>query len=148
MSNLYNAANTDLFACDNIFKYSESCPSNNYELLTTTLINLKDNYITEIEHYTDSIDGGDKAFLLQAIDVEDPTVVYALLTPLQGRLSDEVLFSLINEVPRIPYGVANDILVQNSPLSEKVKLELESSSFPSYYKVQLLSVPGLSPFDQ
>ena len=148
MSNLYNAANTDLFACDNIFKYSESCPSNNYELLTTTLINLKDNYITEIEHYTDSIDGGDKAFLLQAIDVEDPTVVYALLTPLQGRLSDEVLFSLINEVPRIPYGVANDILVQNSPLSEKVKLELESSSFPSYYKVQLLSVLGLSPFDQ
>lgn len=148
MSNLYNAANTDLFACDNIFKYSESCPSNNYELLTTTLINLKDNYITEIEHYTDSIDGGDQSFLLQAIDVEDPTVVYALLTPLQGRLSDEVLISLINEVPRIPYGVANDILVQNSPLSEKVKLELESSSFPSYYKVQLLSVSGLSPFDQ
>jgi hypothetical protein len=148
MSNLYNAANTDLFACDNIFKYSESCPSNNYELLTTTLINLKDNYITEIEHYTDSIDGGDQSFLLQAINVEDPTVVYALLTPLQGRLSDEVLISLINEVPRIPYGVANDILVQNSPLSEKVKLELESSSFPSYYKVQLLSVSGLSPFDQ
>jgi len=148
MSNLYNAANTDLFACDNIFKYSESCPSNNYELLTTTLINLKDNYITEIEHYTDSIDGGDQSFLLQAIDVEDPTVVYALLTPLQGRLSDEVLISLINEVPRIPYGVANDILVQNSPLSEKVKLELETSTFPSYYKVQLLSVSGLSPFDQ
>jgi hypothetical protein len=148
MSNLYNAANTDLIACNQIFKYSESCPIEKYDLLTTTLINLKDGYIGEIENYTDSIDGGDLTFLLQAIDTEDPMIVYALLSPLQGRLSDEVLISLINEVPRIPYGVANDILVQNSPLSEKVKLELETSTFPSYYQAQLLSVSGISPFDQ
>jgi hypothetical protein len=112
------------------------------------LINLKDGYIGEIENYTDSIDGGNQSFLLQAIDTEDPMIVYALLSPLQGRLSDEVLISLINEVPRIPYVVANNILVQNSPLSEKVKLELETSTFPSYYQAQLLSVSGISPFDQ
>jgi hypothetical protein len=147
-NNLYNPVNTTLFACNNSFNYSESCPSKNYPFGTSTLIDLKDDYLTEIQHYNDSIDGGNKGFLIQAIDNEDPNIVFALLSPLSGRLSEEVLIALINEAPRIPYGVANDILVQNTPLSEKVKLEISISTFPVYYQSLLLSIPGISPFDQ
>lgn len=146
--NLYNPSNTNIYACNNTFDYSESCPTKNYPFGTSTLIDLKDDYLSEIQHYNDSIDGGNKAFLIQAIDNEDPNIVFAMLSPLSGRLSDEVLIALINEVPRIPYGVANDLLGQNTPLSEKVKFELTTSTFPVYYQSQLLSIPGVSPFDQ
>lgn len=146
--NLYNPSNTNIYACNNTFDYSESCPTKNYPFGTSTLIDLKDDYLSEIQHYNDSIDGGNKAFLIQAIDNEDPNIVFAMLSPLSGRLSDEVLIALINEVPRIPYGIANDLLGQNTPLSEKVKFELTTSTFPVYYQSQLLSIPGVSPFDQ
>jgi hypothetical protein len=147
-SNLYNPINTTLLACNNTFDYSESCPTKNYPFGTATMINLKEDYLAEIEHYSDSIDGGNKALLIQAIENENPIIIFDLLSPLSGRLSDEVLIELINEVPRIPYGVANDLLGQNTPLSEKVKYELSISTFPVYYQSQLLSIPGVSPFDQ
>jgi hypothetical protein len=147
-SNLYNPINTTLLACNNTFDYSESCPTKNYPFGTATMINLKEDYLAEIEHYSDSIDGGNKALLIQAIENENPIIIFDLLSPLSGRLSDEVLIELINEVPRIPYGVSNDLLGQNTPLSEKVKYELSISTFPVYYQSQLLSIPGVSPFDQ
>jgi hypothetical protein len=144
---LYNPANTSLNVIGTTFNYTESCPNKIYPFVTADLVELKDDYVDKIGHYTDSIDGGDTDMLLQIIEQETPQVVYNLLNPLSGRLSDIVLRSLIDEIPRIPSGIVNSILIDNAPLTESVKLAVELSNLPVYYKTQLLSLNGVSPFD-
>ena len=145
---LYNVNNTYPYTCNLPLDYSASCPTKKYPFGPTVLLNLKEDYAESIVHYTDSIDGGDKTFLLQSIQNEDPSVIYNLLSPLTGRLSNEVLIAVLNESPRIPYGMTNDLLIQNAPLSNDVKEELLSSSLPEYYKTPLLSLSGSSMFNQ
>jgi hypothetical protein len=143
---LYNVNNP--YTCNLPLDYSASCPTKKYPFGPTVLLNLKEDYAESIVHYTDSIDGGDKTFLLQSIQNEDPSVIYNLLSPLTGRLSNEVLIAVLNESPRIPYGMTNDLLIQNAPLSNDVKEVLLSSSLPEYYKTPLLSLSGSSMFNQ
>ena len=144
---LYNPANTSLNVIGTTFNYTESCPNKIYPFVTADLVELKDDYVDKIGHYTDSIDGGDTDMLLQILEQETPQVVYNLLNPLSGRLSDIVLRTLIDEIPRIPSGIVNSILIDNAPLTESVKLAVELSNLPVYYKTQLLSLNGVSPFD-
>lgn len=145
---LYNVNNTYPYTCNLPLDYSTSCPTKKYPFGPTVLLNLKEDYAESIVHYTDSIDGGDKTFLLQSIQNEDPSVIYNLLSPLTGRLSNEMLIAVLNESPRIPYGMTNDLLIQNAPLSNDVKEALLSSSLPEYYKTPLLTLSGSSMFNQ
>ena len=144
---LYNNANTSLQPSNTTFNFENSCPSKKYPFGSTYLISLKDNLADNISHFQDSIDGGNSTLLIQSINNDDPVVIFNSLSQLSGRLSDEVLITLINEVPRIPLGIANDLLVMNAPLTQSVKLVLGASNFPAYYKVQLMSVSGVSAFD-
>lgn len=145
---LYNSANTDLAPFNTVFNYENSCPTKRYPFGTSTLVNLKDVYVDKINQYIDSIDGGNTSLLIQLIEQQDPQVVYNSLVPLSGRLSDDVLKTLINEIPRIPSGIVNSILIDNTPLTDQVKLVVETSDLPLYYKSPLLTLNGLSPFDK
>lgn len=144
---LYNNLNTALHPSNNTFNFENSCPTKKYPFGSSYLISLKDNLADNISHFQDSIDGGNSTLLIQSINNDDPVIIFNTLSQLSGRISDEVLITLINEVPRIPIGMANDLLVMNSPLTQTVKLVLGASNFPEYYKVQLMSVSGVSAFD-
>jgi hypothetical protein len=145
---LYNPANTTLAPMSTSFNYTNSCPTHRYPYGTPDLVDLKNIFADKVNLYVDSIDGGNRAQLIQSIENDNPQVVYNLLEPLAGKLSDGVLSSLIEELPRIPAGIINSILIDNTPLTQEVKVAVENSSLPTYYKTQLLSVSGISPFDE
>ena len=144
---LYNSTNTALHPSSNTFNFENSCPTKKYPYGSTYLIALKDNLADNISNFQDSIDGGNSDLLIQSINNDDPAVIFNEMSQLTGRLSDEVLIALINEVPRVPLGMANDLLVMNAPLSQSVKIVLGASNFPAYYKIQLMSISGVSAFD-
>jgi hypothetical protein len=144
---LFNPSNTTLSPMSTSFNYTNSCPTKKYPFGTQVLINLKDVYADNVTQYSDSIDGGNPTLLIQAIQNDDPQAVYYQLEPLAGKLSNDVLRTLIDELPRIPAGVINSVLMNNTPLTQEVKSAVENSGLPSYYKSQLLSATGISPFD-
>lgn len=144
---LFNPSNTTLSPMSTSFNYTNSCPTKKYPFGTQVLINLKDVYADNVTQYSDSIDGGNPTLLIQAIQNDDAQAVYYQLEPLAGKLSNDVLRTLIDELPRIPAGVINSVLMNNTPLTQEVKSAVENSGLPSYYKSQLLSATGISPFD-
>lgn len=141
---LFNSLNTQINSCDQLpsFNFNTYCPQLRFDLVQKPLKQLQLDLIEIADQIRDSINGGDKEAILLLIENADPMVVNAQLNPLAGKLTPDVLIAVLNEAPRIPFGMIKDILLLNTPLNEEVKNAVLNSEMPAYLKSSLIIPTG------
>jgi hypothetical protein len=146
---LFNSLNTQINSCDQLpsFNFKTYCPQLRFDLVQKPLKQLQLDLIEIADQIRDSINGGDKEAILLLIENADPMVVNAQLNPLAGKLTPDVLVAVLNEAPRIPYGMIKDILLLNTPLNEEVKNAVLNSEMPAYLKSSLIIPTGKCQVD-
>jgi hypothetical protein len=146
---LFNALNTQINSCDQLpsFNFNTYCPQLRFDLVQKPLKQLQLDLIEIADQIRDSINGGDKEAILLLIENADPMVVNAQLNPLAGKLTPDVLLAVLNEAPRIPYGMIKDILLLNTPLNEELKNAVLNSEMPAYLKSSLIIPTGKCQVD-
>jgi len=141
---LFNSLNTQINSCGQLpyFSFETYCPQLRFDDVQKPLKQLQLDLIEIADQIRDSINGGDKEAILLLIENADPMVVNAQLNPLAGKLTSDVLLAVLNEAPRIPYGMIKDILLLNTPLNEEVKNAVLNSEMPAYLKSSLIIPTG------
>lgn len=141
---LFNSLNTHINSCGQLpsFSFETYCPQLRFDDVQKPLKKLQLDLIEIADQIRDSINGGDKEAILMLIENADPMVVNAQLNPLAGKLTPDVLIAVLNEAPRIPFGMIKDILLLNTPLNEEVKNAVMNSEMPAYLKSSLIIPTG------
>ena len=146
---LFNSLNTQINSCGQLpfFSFETYCPQLRFDDVQKPLKQLQLDLIEIADQIRDSINGGDKEAILLLIENADPMVVNAQLNPLAGKLTPDVLLAVLNEAPRIPYGMIKDILLLNTPLNEELKNAVLNSEMPTYLKSSLIIPTGKCQVD-
>ncbi|MFN7013743.1 MAG: hypothetical protein ACK4ON_05685, partial [Bacteroidia bacterium] len=136
----------------NILSTNASCTPRAFNLATLNVaINFsQQNYALAAQKNSEIrnlIDGGNTFILLSQIELaSSPGNIKNTLLSHSPYLSDTVLIQYINKTSISPPGHLQQVLVANSPLSQKVKQELQTRNLPQGITEQInMAQQGVSP---
>lgn len=127
--------NKTFSSCNNPFAGLIKDPDIDFEGYEVEVKNLITTYKNEINALLSQIDGGNTRNLLTIISSLSTGDVKNELIAASPYLSDEVLIAYCNSNP--PYGNLQQVLISNSPLSDKVWQLVSSMNLPKGIKNQV-----------